>query len=144
MNSAPDYRPWAIGELASVPRAVVELARARAMLGRIDPAAIARLNADARVVNGSPTGSAAIAQIARVLPSVAAVVPWRADCLVQALAARSWLWRKGVAGTIVLGVDRNSAGIEPHAWLRVGDTVVTGGPIDRYAVLLDSDVQGDR
>ena len=142
MTDAPDHRPWTIGELAAVPRAVLELAKARAMLGRIDPAAITRLNTGSRVLGG--TDSALIGLVAKVLPAAAGIVPWRSDCLVQALAARNWLASEGVAGTIVLGVDRNLAGIEPHAWLRVGNTVVTGGPIDRYTVLVDDDAQGDR
>ena len=55
-------------------------------------------------------------------------VPWDGRCLAQALAATAMLRRRGVEGTVSLGVrDGESAEFEAHAWLRVGSRVVTGG-----------------
>lgn len=55
-------------------------------------------------------------------------VPWDGRCLAQALAATAMLRRRGVEGTVSLGVrDGESAGFEAHAWLRVGSCMVTGG-----------------
>jgi hypothetical protein len=61
-------------------------------------------------------------------------VPWRADCFPQAIAARMLLKRHGYASTIHFGVDRvGEDGLEGHAWLTCGKTVVTGGrDLDRY------------
>ena len=100
---------------------------------------IAALNAESQCAEEG----AIVPRVARAIPAAAGIVPWRADCLVQALAARNWLAGKGIRGTIVLGVHRDVSGIEPHAWLRVDETVVTGGRIDRYTVLLDGGEQGD-
>jgi hypothetical protein len=75
-----------------------------------------------------------VERVAYAIPRVGARVPWRSDCLVQALAARHWLAREGVASNLTIGV-RNEGGFAAHAWLKVGDEVVTGGPIADFAPL---------
>jgi len=80
--------------------------------------------------------AALVDRVAFVIPRVAARLPWRTDCLVQALAARRWLGRHGVATTLTLGVPRDkSANFEAHAWLTAGDRIVTGGDISGYVAL---------
>lgn len=54
-------------------------------------------------------------------------VPWRADCVVQALAAKFWLERAGVETAFRLGVRREAGGLLAHAWLEVGGVPVSGG-----------------
>lgn len=77
-----------------------------------------------------------VERVAFAIPRVAARLPWRADCLVQALAAHRWLGRHGVATTLTLGVPRDkSAAFEAHAWLTAGDRVVTGGDVSGYVPL---------
>lgn len=79
---------------------------------------------------------ALIERVAFVIPRVAARMPWRADCLIQALAAARWLGRHGVATTLTFGVPRGkSADFEAHAWLKAGDRIVTGGDISGYRAL---------
>jgi transglutaminase-like putative cysteine protease len=56
-------------------------------------------------------------------------VPWDGRCLAQALAATSMLRRRGLEGTVTLGVrEGKSASFDAHAWLRMGSCIVTGGP----------------
>ncbi len=56
-------------------------------------------------------------------------VPWDGRCLAQALAATSMLRRRGLEGTVTLGVrEGKSASFDAHAWLRMGSCMVTGGP----------------
>ena len=90
-------------------RAALELASARARIGvEADRAkASTRLSAkEHRIVE----------RVAYAIPRVAARVPWRADCLVQAMAARSWLSAHGIASTIHYGVPRHKADrFEAHA-----------------------------
>ena len=63
-------------------------------------------------------------------------LPWRTDCLVQALAAQHWLRRLGVETSLSIGVPRNTEGqFEAHAWLTHRDVVITGGDISRYVPL---------
>ena len=80
---------------------------------------------------------ALVERVAFAIPRVAARLPWRADCLVQALAARRWLGHHGITTTLTLGVPRDKpADFEAHAWLTTGDRLVTGGDISGYVRLV--------
>ena len=110
--------------------------------------AIARLRLNSRhaqALISAPAGQATklnsrqaalVERVAFVIPRVAARLPWRADCLVQAIAAERWLGRHGVATTLTLGVPRDRpADFEAHAWLSAGTWIVTGGDISGYVPL---------
>ncbi len=57
-------------------------------------------------------------------------LPWRSDCLIQALAAKRWLDRAGGAATLKLGVRRDDDGaLTAHAWMTIGEAAISGGPI---------------
>ena len=84
----------------------------------------------------SPRHAALVERVAFVIPRVAARLPWRADCMVQAIAAGRWLGRHGIATTLTLGVPRDRpAEFEAHAWLTAGSRIVTGGDISGYVPL---------
>ncbi|KYG84707.1 hypothetical protein AWW67_01295 [Roseivirga seohaensis] len=53
--------------------------------------------------------------------------PWESSCLIQALCAH-WLLRlKSIAHTTYIGVRLNKMNLlESHAWVRTGNTIVTG------------------
>ncbi|MET4131835.1 hypothetical protein ABIE62_000951 [Porphyrobacter sp. MBR-155] len=71
---------------------------------------------------------------------MAARVPWRSDCLVQALAGQRWLARLSIPSEIVVGTAKLANGqFDAHAWLRHGDRVVLGGDISRFQPLLKPD-----
>jgi hypothetical protein len=75
-----------------------------------------------------------LALMAWAISAVARRLPWRADCLVQALAAQHWLKRSGVEAALSVGAGRDAFGaFAAHAWVKVGDTIVAGGDISRYA-----------
>ncbi len=64
----------------------------------------------------------------------------RATCFTQALAARIWLARLGVANDLRIGVARSETGVpQAHAWIEVADAVVLGNLADlhRFARLPD-------
>ncbi len=55
--------------------------------------------------------------------------PWESKCMVQALATKWILKRYGIASTIYFGVMKdpeNTGALKAHAWLRVGEYIVTG------------------
>lgn len=59
--------------------------------------------------------------------SAAARVPWRSDCLLQAMAGSMWLDRIERTYKLNIGVRKNAAGgLEAHAWLTSGELAVTG------------------
>jgi hypothetical protein len=64
--------------------------------------------------------------------------PWRAMCFEQALCARKMLSRRKIRGTIYFGVRKkiDDSNIEAHAWVKVQDTIITGGKqTNTYQVL---------
>lgn len=114
--------------------AVAELALARLRLGSIGT----RAKISASAGRESPRAPdqrelAIIDRVGFIIPRIAARLPWRADCLVQALAAQRWLARRGISSAIQIGVPRHQpAKFEAHAWLSAGGRIVTGGNIDDY------------
>jgi len=124
-----------------VVRGLYELTRARFALPRIKPSDIRRLNrnaaTEAGAVNKRSPHPRAVDRIALIIPLLASYVPWRSDCLIQAMAAQRWLAANGVAAEIRIGVDRPTDGeFGAHAWLVHDGRVITGGSIDHYAVLI--------
>jgi hypothetical protein len=74
-------------------------------------------------------------EIAWALAAAARRAPWRSECLEQAVAAKAMLRRRGIASTLYLGMVRDPDATA-HAWVRVGDTNITGGrDVARYAVV---------
>jgi hypothetical protein len=64
-------------------------------------------------------------------------VPWAAKCLVQALAGKKMLQRRGVASTLYLGLAKGAdQDLQAHAWLRCGDQIILGGGgLQRFTVI---------
>jgi hypothetical protein len=122
-------------------RAALELARARWRLRRHSARDLLDLGrrqaAPSRPL--PPNGAAILDRVAFAVPRVAARVPWRADCWVQALAAQSWLAQEGVPAEIWIGVRQDRGGFEAHAWLRSGDRAVTGGDGEGFVPLVAPD-----
>jgi hypothetical protein len=73
-------------------------------------------------------------------------LPWRSDCLIEALAAKRWLDRAGGTATLKLGVRRTEeGGLMAHAWLAIGETAVSGGPIaEGLTPLTGAEAEQDR
>jgi len=115
-------------------RAAWELGLARRRLNRFDTRT---LIADG---TGNPS-SHDVDRIAFAVRAMGARVPWRSDCLVQALAAQHWLAGRGIGSTIHLGVKASEAPIDAHAWLKVGKRVILGGDVADYA---EFPLHGDR
>lgn len=125
-------------------RAGWELALARRALGRRsmhnllagDRPGPARASCSAR----DYTVTALPIRVAWVIPRVATRVPWRADCLVQALAARRWLAQSGIAAELWIGTRKDQQqGFQAHAWVCVDETVITGGNIQGFVPLVTAD-----
>lgn len=61
---------------------------------------------------------------------------WESKCLVRALTARRLLYNAGIHTTLYLGCKYDQGKMSAHAWLRCGDSYVTGGEIrNDYAVV---------
>lgn len=114
--------------LRDVARAAAELLVARVCLRKWDTPRLLALRTEGASARSSPL----VDRVAFVIPRVAARLPWRADCLVQALAARRWLGAHGIATSLVLGVRKDGEALAAHAWLKVGERTVTGGDVSDY------------
>lgn len=67
-------------------------------------------------------------EVRRLVSGVSSKFPWKPTCLVRALSAHLMLRRRGVEGTLYLGVSREDDGrLRAHAWLRCGSVFVIGG-----------------
>lgn len=82
-----------------------------------------------------------VQDIAWALAVVANHLPWRTDCLTQALAASSWLRRRGLPADFYVGVvKREDGALTAHAWLRSDDLMVAGGEVAAFTTLVAPDV----
>jgi hypothetical protein len=76
-------------------------------------------------------------EVARAVSRADRHVPWEAKCLVQAMAGKKMLKRRGIETTLYLGLAKNEeAGLQAHAWLRCGDKILLGaGGLKGFAVV---------
>jgi len=76
-----------------------------------------------------PSMSVAPADIEWAIRAAARRTNWESACLAQALTGMAMLARRGCTATVYLGVARDESGVgtmKAHAWLRCGDTILTG------------------
>ena len=128
---------WRLGLLGL--EALVALFAARLKLASLRPGDIAAVNTAA--VEGLGCSrvdpETDIACVTAIIPSVAYRVPWRSDCLVQALAAQGMLRRRRIASQIVVGAKKPEGEVfESHAWLTVHDRTILGGDVVDYVEFL--------
>lgn len=136
VSGARNYS-WA--ELALVPPALLLLAAARLAIAilplRLYRGWLGRVATDMPLRSRDYHGSERRARaVGRVVRATAAVTPWRADCLPQAMAAAALLRLAGAPYRLSIGWPDAEGTLEhhpmqAHAWLTVGDRVVTGGPV---------------
>ena len=116
--------------------AAIHLARARLRIRNTPFAQVAA--ALGRLVPPDAVGAATPRQaqhdIARdigwAVRTVAPLVPFRAMCLEQSIAAQTMLRRRAIPSVLHLGVDRTDLKMKAaHAWLSAGPICLTGYPL---------------
>lgn len=120
-------------------RGFCELVRARLIFAKLEAKAIPERNrqAKAKAFANKEVPPATLARITYMMPRLSDRLPWRSDCVVQAIAAQNWLASYGAASEIQIGVENPKDGkFGAHAWLLHRESVITGGDIDRYHVIL--------
>lgn len=126
-------------------RGLYELVRARLAFARLKASDIPARNAAARqgAIAGATADPVVAARISYVLPRLSSRLPWRSDCLIQAIAGQNWLAAQGLASEIRIGVRRDkSEEFGAHAWLVHDGRIISGGDISSYELLLGSDETG--
>ena len=115
-----------------------ELALANLAFRHTPPGELPLLARDEGPETGKPLSARQLSLLERVayaVPIMGLRVPWRSDCVVQALAARRWLARGGIGSHFCIGVRNDGPEFQAHAWLKVGERIVTGGDVSPYAEL---------
>jgi hypothetical protein len=76
-------------------------------------------------------------EIAQAVNRASRYVPWQAKCLVQAMAGKKMLKRRGVISTLYLGLAKGEdQGLQAHAWLRCDNSIILGGGgLQRFSVV---------
>lgn len=126
-------------------RGLRELVRARLVFAVLNAADIPARNAAARerAIDGATADPVVAARISYILPRLSSRLPWRSDCLVQAIAGQNWLAAQGLASEIRIGVRRDeSEKFGAHAWLVHDGRIISGGDISSYELLLGADDAG--
>lgn len=128
-------------DVAAMTRACAELLRARLHLARSSSDSIAQLASyEAPASDHRPRELPDdIRRVAYLIPRVAACLPWRTDCLVQALAARRWLASLGHDSRLYIGSRKQGDRFDAHAWLTWQGQIVTGGDITGFARFVRSE-----
>lgn len=88
------------------------------------------LRSGTEAVTVDPVHFVKAVRIGWAVRAAAARTPWESACLVQALAGLAMLYRRGLPGTLYLGVAKNRDTpdrVAAHAWLRCGEFILTGG-----------------
>jgi hypothetical protein len=76
----------------------------------------------------SEDGRQSAREVAQAVRRASRYVPWQAKCLVQAMAGKQMLQRRGFASTLYLGLAKKAdQGLQAHAWLRCGSGIILGG-----------------
>lgn len=109
-----------------IARAAFHLARARVALGNADLVELVGSTGQDSATPADPATRALIDRIAYVVPRIGRRVPWRSDCLVQAVAAQRWLARYAIPSSIRIGGRTRANRFDAHAWLVAAGTIVTG------------------
>jgi hypothetical protein len=126
--------PWADHLLLF--EALIQLGAARVFVLISGKTGLSRLGPQTETSNDDNLAASALVERIRwALSAVSRHVPWRCQCLEQAIAGKWMLRSRGYATTLYLGVAGRDA-IEAHAWLRCGSLIVTGGSDEaRFAVM---------
>lgn len=128
--------------LPAVIRATWELALSRLRHLTLTPAKIEAGNLLAQSVDkrSGREVERTVELVAYVTPRVAARLPWRSDCLIQAMAAQRWLMTKDIGSSISIGVHLPAPGeFQAHAWLKHEGRIVTGGDISSFSPIFTGD-----
>jgi hypothetical protein len=108
------------------------------VLTRVTPAALTLGRVDHTGADGRPrsgTRDTRAAAIGVALSQAAARLPWNSTCLVRAVAGRLMLSRRGIPAALVVGVRKEAAALDAHAWLECEDGFVCGESADDYVRL---------
>lgn len=91
------------------------------------------------IYSGEPPGSAVAGieatRVGAMLDRAARITWWRSMCLEKAVAGKWMLRRRGISGTVYVGLARQGQKFVAHAWLVAEGQTVTGAGTRPFAAL---------
>ena len=136
MVSVAKLRRLAFRDWLALATAGKELLRARIQFAIVPTGRIINRLKDAPQDGADAARPCNAARVSWAISAVAARVPWRADCLLRAMAADRWLRRCGERPQFFLGVAKDGEAFSAHAWLRCHGATVTGGDGAEYTEIV--------
>ena len=80
-----------------------------------------------KTCEGGPADIKESRKISMYIRHIGNRLPWKCSCLVNALAAKIMLRKRGIPATVYFGMTRgNEKELITHAWVKSGDFLVTG------------------
>ena len=136
MSTVAKLRHLSFDEWLALAIAAKELLLARIRFATVPAGRIVNRLKDALQDGVDAPGSCNAARVSWAINAVAPRVPWRADCLIRAMAADRWLRRGGEHPQFFIGVAKDGEAFRAHAWLRCHGVMVTGGDGAEYTELV--------
>lgn len=65
-------------------------------------------------------------EIAASIKTLSQHVPWKTECLVEALCARQMLAVRRIPNTVYFGVSKTKSDVKAHAWVESGGLILVG------------------
>lgn len=95
-----------------------------------------------------PEQTTSVRDWAWALNTMARRLPWRATCLIRALAGQWWLRRQRIPATVYIGVAQGKTEgkhfFDAHAWLCCDDKILTGADeASRFKAIACFGTRGD-
>jgi hypothetical protein len=88
--------------------------------------------------DGDTRGEVDLARLSWAISAAAAKLPWRSDCVLQAMAADRWLRQCGMQPKFFVGVAKDAGGnLGAHAWLQCDGVTVTGANGQNFTCLIE-------
>ncbi len=122
----PQPKSWSLEDWVLLLEAGVTLARARFLVRRTAFPKLARRFGQLGFETPKDILNPKAEKVGWAVRTAAKGVPWRSECLEQAVCAKLMLRQKRFSSTMYFGTLRNGAALQSHAWVRSGDTVVVG------------------
>jgi hypothetical protein len=127
---------WA--EWSLLGETLVSLTKARIMVRVLPFPTLAKRLGEHMAETGAaddPARQACLNSLTWAVGALSRRLPWRCQCLEQALAAQMLLRRRNIPHTLYLGARLQQGQLEAHAWVRCGECLVTGHTSEAFPVV---------
>ncbi len=122
----PETKAWSLEDWGLLLEAGFTLARARLLVRRTPFPKLAKRFGQLDLETPKDTPNQKAEKIGWAVKTAAKCVPWRSECLEQAVCAKLTLKQKRYPSTMYFGTLRNGLALQAHAWVRCGNLVVVG------------------